>query len=143
MAELNFATGIVEFKVNGLRTININPSDVGFLETIYALMGKVEAIEAETSKKREKADDAAKIFEYFRASDKKMRESVDSVFGDGFCVDVFKGVRLMAMADGLTVLENFLFAVIDQMDDSIKENMAKRNDRIAKYTAKYEKYHKK
>lgn len=143
MAELNFETGLVEVKVNGVRTININPSDVGLLETIYALMGKIESIETETAKKREKADDPAKIFDYFRASDKKMREAVDSVFGNGFCDDVFKDVRLMAMANGLTVMENFLFAVIDQMDESIKENMAKRNDRIAKYTAKYEKYHQK
>lgn len=143
MAELNFSTGLVDFTVNGVRTIQINPSDVGFLETIYALLGKVEAIESDTAKKREKADDTAKIFDYFRASDKKMREAVDSIFGQGFCDDVFKGVRLMAMADGLTVLENFLFAVIDQMDDSVQENLAKRNDRISKYTAKYEKYHQK
>lgn len=143
MAELNFETGLVSFTVNGVRTININPSDVGFLETIYALMGKIEAIDTETSKKREKADDPAKIFDYFRSSDKKMREAVDSVFGEGFSNDVFHDVRLTAMANGLTVLENFLFAVIDQMDESVTENLAKRNDRISKYTKKYEKYHQK
>ena len=63
---------------------------------------------------------------------------MDSVFGDGFCAEVFHGMQLTAMAGGLTVLENFVFAVIDKMDESIRDNMAKREGRIAKYTAKYQ-----
>lgn len=138
MAEINFSTGVVEMSVNGKRTIKFNPADVGFIETLYSLMAKVEEIETESQKKREKTDDPAKVFDYFRSSDKRMREAVDAVFGESFCDDVFDGVRLVALADGLTVLENFVFAVIDQMDESVRANMAARNDRVAKYTAKYQ-----
>ena len=140
MAEIRFSTGVVEMPVNGGRTIRFNPVDVGFLDTLYGLLAKVDAIDKETAKKREKTEDLSKVFDYLRASDRRMREAVDAVFGEGFSDDVFNGVRLTAQADGLSVLENFAFAVIDQMDESVTENMARRNERIAKYTAKYEKY---
>ena len=138
MKELNFETGLVEMAVNGGRTVRFNPADIGFLETVYGLLAKLETIEKEMEKKRAKTDDLAKLFDHSRNGDKRMREAVDSIFGEGFCADVFPGVRLMAMADGLTVLENFLFAIVDEMDESVRVNLAQRNDRIAKYTAKYQ-----
>lgn len=140
MPEIRFSTGVVEIPVNGGRAIRFNPVDVGFLDTLYGLLAKVDMIDKETAKKREKTEDLSKVFDYMRASDKRMREAVDAVFGEGFSDDVFNGVRLVAQADGLSVLENFVFAVLDQMDESVTENMAKRSERIAKYTAKYEKY---
>lgn len=138
MEGINFETGLVDMPVNGGRKIKFNPADIGFLETIYGLLAKLETIEKEMEKKRAKTDDLAKLFDHSRSSDKRMREAVDSVFGEGFCADVFPGVRLMAMANGLTVLENFLFAIIDEMDESVRANLEQRNDRIAKYTAKYQ-----
>lgn len=140
MAEINFSTGVVEMSVNGKRTIRFNPSDVGFMETLYGLMAKIEKDETEIQKKREKTDDAAKVFDYFRSSDKRMRNTVDAVFGENFCNDVFDGVRLVAMdtVTGLTVIENFIFAVIDQMDESVRTSLEKRNASIAKYTEKYQ-----
>lgn len=141
MVELNFDIGLVEMKVNGARSIWVNPSDVGFLETLYTLMGKIDAIDKDINKKREKTDDPAKLFDVHRASDRRMREAVDAVFGENFCADVFQGVRLLAITEsGLTVLENFIYAVIDQMDDSTKVNLSNRNASINKYTAKYQKY---
>lgn len=140
MKELNFSTGVVEMKVNGVRTIRFNPSDIGFLETLYGLLGKIEAIDADTAKKKDKAADTAKLFDLARSSDQRMRDAVDGIFGEGFCNEVFQGVRLMALSDGLTVIENFIFAVVDEMDESVRDNLAKRNDRIAKYTAKYKQY---
>lgn len=142
MKELTFDTGVVEMSVNGGRVIRFNPADIGFLETLYGLIGKIEAIDTETAKKKDKSDDPAKMFDYSRAADKRMREAVDAVFGDGFCADVFQELRLIAMANGLSVIENFIFSIIDEMDESVQENLAKRKGRIAKYTEKYAKYKK-
>ena len=142
MKELNFSTGVVEMAVNGGRTIRFNPADVGFLENLYCLLGKIEAIGAEGKKKQDKTDDPAKLFDYAKSSEKRMRAEVDSMFGEGFCADVFQEVRLTALADGLTVIENFAFAIVDEMDESIQDNLTKRDGRIAKYTAKYQKYKK-
>lgn len=138
MKELNFETGLVEMAVNGGRVIRFNPADVGFMDTLYGLLGKIESIEAEARKKQDKTDDLAKLFDRSRASDKRMRDAVDSVFGEGFCADVFPGIRLTALANGLSVLENFVFAIMDEMDESVRDNLAKREGRIAKYTAKYQ-----
>lgn len=139
MDEIRFATGVVEMPVNGGRTIRFNPADIGFLDTLYSLLGKLDAINNDEDKKRAKTDDPAKFFDYARLCDRRMKEAVDAVFGEGFSGEVFGELRLFALADGLTVIENFIFAIIDKMDDSVKENMEKRNDRMAKYTAKYRK----
>lgn len=138
MKELNFDLGLKEMAVNGGRVVRFNPSDVGFLETLYGMIAKMESIGTELEKKRAKTNDLAALFDCSKSCDRKMRDAIDSVFGEGFCADVFPGVRLTAMANGLTVLENFAYAIIDEMDEDIKDNLAKRNDRIAKYTAKYQ-----
>ena len=140
MEELRFETGLVEMSVNGGRTIRFNPSDIGFMETLYNMIGKIEAIDRETALKKDKTDDPAKLFDYARASDKRMKEAVDAIFGEGFSDDVFRGLRLVAMADGLTVIENFVFAIVDKMDDSVRANMEQREGRIAKYTEKYKRH---
>ena len=49
---------------------------------------------------------------------------------------------LFAIADGMTVIENFLFGVLDMMDESVTENISKRDAKIRKYTEKYRKYRK-
>lgn len=137
MPDITFSTGVIEMSVNGKRTIRFNPADVGFIETLYTLMAKVEAIEKEGQTRRSKQNDPAKDFDSFRRDDIKMKEAVDAVFGEGFCDDVFDGVRLVALSDGLTVLEQFVFAVLDHVDASVRDNIEKRNAKIEQYTAKY------
>ena len=139
MGEINFSTGVVDMSVNGVRTIRFNPSDYGYLEELFALASKVQAIAEKMSEKVESAKGTAKMFDYYRAAEKQMREAVDQVFGENFCNDVFQGVRLMATVDGLTVFETFLFAVVDKMDEDIKKNMSMRGDRINSYMEKYRK----
>ena len=81
MKELKFETGLAEMAVNGGRVIRFNPADVGFMDTLYSLLAKIEAIEGETRKKQDRTDDLAKLFDRSRAGDKRMREAVDGVFG--------------------------------------------------------------
>lgn len=144
MKELTFSTGRVEFNVNGKRTVSINPADVSFAETLYALMSKLDSIEKDSGRKLDKTNDPVKMFEAYRGRDKKAQEAVDAVFGAGFCADVFEAVSLFAVTDtGLTAVENFLFAVLDEMDETATANVGRRSASIEKYTAKYEKYHQK
>lgn len=136
---LCFDNGLVELAVNGGRTIRLNPADAGFAETLHELVCRLNAIHEETGKAVEGAAGAER-FELRRREDARLREAVDAVFGEGFCADVFPGMRLFALAEGMTVVENFLFALLDRMDEDITGNLAKRDSRIAKYTAKYRKY---
>lgn len=123
------------------RSVDFNPADQGFTENLYGLVSKLSAIHEETTKRYETEENPAVRFDISRSEDAEMREAVDSIFGEGFCKDVFK-TRLFAIADGLTIVENFLFAILDEMDDSITENLSKRDARIRKYTEKYSKYKK-
>lgn len=124
------------------RTVDFNPSDQGFAENLYGMVCKLQKIHDDCEKKYQAEQDPVARFEISMAMDQEMRESVDSIFGEGFCRDVFK-VRLFSMADGMTVIENFLFALLDEMDASVTENLEKRDARIKKYTEKYSKYTKK
>lgn len=123
------------------RAVDFNPADQGFAESLYGLISKLSKIHEAKKKEYEAEQDLTNRFEINMAEDTEMRKAVDSLFGDGFCKDVFK-VRLFAMADGMTIVENFLFAILDEMDESITENLSKRDARIRKYTEKYSKYKK-
>lgn len=138
MEELNFALGVETFTVNGGRTISFNPGDEGFLEVLYGLIGKLDDLTGERRKKTEKAgENWAKRFEHAKSCDERMRAAVDDVFGAGFSDDVFGSVRLTAAADGLSVVENLIWAVVDRMDESVKANLARRSERVRYYTDKY------
>lgn len=121
------------------RSVDFNPADQGFAEDLYGLVSKIEKIHKEKAKESEQQEDPALRFDISRAEDKEMRAAVDSLFGEGFSKDVFR-TRLFALVNGMTAVENFLFALLDEMDESITENMAARDARIKKYTDKYSKY---
>ena len=123
------------------RAVDFNPADQGFAESLYGLISKLSKIHDARKKEYEAEPDLSNRFEISMAEDAEMRKAVDFLFGDGFCKDVFK-VRLFALSDGMTVIENFLMAILDEMDESVTENLAKRDARIKKYTEKYSKYKK-
>ena len=123
------------------RFVDFNPASQEFAEALYALVSRISEIHKAKEKERESETDILKKFDINRAEDEEMRAAVDFVFGAGFCEDVFK-VRLFAVCDGLTVIENFLFTVMDEMDASIMDSIAKRDAQIKKYTEKYNKYKK-
>lgn len=121
------------------RSVDFNPADQGFAEALYGLVSKIGKIHETKIKEYEAAEDAAARFDISRAEDGEMQEAVDALFGEGFSRDVFK-TRLFALTDGLTVIEGFLYSLLDAMDESITASVAKRDARIKKYTDKYQKY---
>ena len=134
---INFETGLQEIDVNGAATIRINPMDEGFLEELYGLLSKLEEIATETEPGEHV--NLADRFDMARKRDRLMREAVDDICGTDFCQKVFGDSRLFALSGGLTLIENFLYGVLDYMDDDLKAQQAKRNEKIAFYTAKYRK----
>lgn len=136
---LRYLSVIVDGQDTG-RTVNFNPADQEFSETLYALVHRIGEIHKAKNLERETQTDILKKFEINRAEDQEMREAVDTVFGEGFSSDVFK-VRLFALSDdGLTVVEGFLLSLLDELDASITAKMAKRDANIRRYTDKYRKF---
>lgn len=132
--------GLVELDINGKRTIKFNPSDIGFAEDLYGLASKIGAIQDAKEAEYAATSDPVARFDVSRSEDKEMRAVVDDYFGDGFCGDLFPGVRLYALADGMTLIEGLLYGLLDKMDDDITANIARRDAKIKKYTDKYHKY---
>ena len=127
-------TGLVELDINGVRTIKFNPSDIGFAEDLYGLASKIGAIQDAREAEFAKTEDPVAKFDISLSEDKEMRAAVDDYFGEGFCSDVFPGVRLYALADGM------LYGLLDKMDEDITANIARRDAKVKKYTDKYHKY---
>lgn len=144
MEEVKLTSGIRRLPVivdgqNTGRVVMFNSADQEFAEVLYALVHRIGEIHKAKNEQRKAEPDILKKFEINRAEDQEMRAEVDAVFGEGFCGDVFQ-TRLFALSDGMTVVENFLFALLDELDESITANMAKRDDKLRKYTEKYRKY---
>ena len=119
-------------------TIKINPSDAGFMETLYGLAATLDGIEQKCMDASKDEEDFAKVFELKRGADKEMREVVDSVFGAGFCEAAYNGLRMDGvLTDGTLVYEDLVFKVVDAMDADIRNRVAKRNATVEKYTSKY------
>ena len=142
MAELNFDTGLVTYKVNGQREISFNPADVAFVKRLFntfdSLSKQQDAIGGE-----DQNVDGAKLFDLVEQREQKMRADIDDVFGDSVCDKIFGNVSVFALAGGLPLWCNFLMAVIDKIDAAIEDEQKQASPRVAKYMAKYEKYKRK
>lgn len=142
MSELNFDTGLVTYKVNGRCEISFNPADVAFVKRLFntfdGLSKQQEDIDVEN-----KEIDGSQLFELVEQRDKKMREDIDSIFGEAVCDKIFGKVSIFALAGGLPLWCNFLMAVIDKIDAAIEDEQKLASPRVAKYMAKYEKYKRK
>lgn len=139
MKELKFDTGLVTFSLNGVCDVSFNPTDSAFVQRLFdafnTLDRKQEAYKAEI----EKMSDKGKIFEIAKERDREMREILDGIFEAPVCDALFGSMNVYALADGLPVWCNLMFAVMDEIDTSFAREQKATNARITKYTAKYHK----
>lgn len=140
MKELVFDTGRITFSVNGACEVSFNPTDSEFVKRLFdafeTLDKKQDAYKAEV----EKMADKKQIFDIARQRDKEMREIIDSVFEAPVSDSLFGSMNVYALADGLPVWCNLMFAVMDEVDTTFAREQKATDARIKKYT---EKYHKK
>nr|DAG62663.1 MAG TPA: tail assembly chaperone [Caudoviricetes sp.] len=136
--ELNFANGVQSYTVNGVKdALRLNPADAEMLRKVYLALKDLEGKQKEQAEAREKSGDIQAVFDRLHALDQEMRGVLDGLFGDGLCEKIFGEMSLYALADGFPVWENFLLAVIDLFDDSVKREAALSDKRIQKHVQKY------
>lgn len=142
MKELNFATGLTSYKVNGGYEIRFNPADSAFVGRLFntfdGLAKRQDQAEVESLEMS-----GAELFVIAEQRDKEMREAIDGIFGEPVCEKIFGNQSVYAMADGLPLWCNFLMAVIDEVDASVTAQQKQANPRVQHYMAKYAKYSKK
>lgn len=137
MNTLNFDTGVVTFLVNDKAEISFNPTDSNFVERLFRTFDDLDKRQDAYKEKVSKIGNKREIFEVARRLDQEMREMIDGIFQKPVCEDLFGGMNVYALADGLPVWCNFLLVVIDQIDTTFAREQKATNPRIAKYTAKY------
>jgi hypothetical protein len=136
--ELNFANGVQSYTVNGVEdALRLNPTDAEMLQKIYLAMKDLEGKQKERAKVGKRSEDIEETFSLLHALDQEMRGVLDILFGIGVCEKIFGEMSLYASADGLPVWENFILAVIDLFDDSVKREAALSDKRIQKHVQKY------
>ena len=136
--ELNFSHGVQSYTVHGVEgAFRLNPSDAEMLRKVYLALKDLEGKQKEQAEAREESGDIQAVFDRLHALDQEMRGVLDGLFGDGLCEKVFGEMSLYALADGFPVWENFLLAVIDLFDDSVKREAALSDKRIQKHVQKY------
>ena len=147
MKALNFDSGFVSFSVNGIEdAVRFNPTDTEFFRRLY---NTFEDIDRRCEQYKLRAEnlvqgDAAAQYKLMEELDKEITERIDTVFGDpGLSSRIFVDGNLPispnALAGGLPIWANFLLAVLDERDDSFKEQEKLTKSRMDKYLKKYKK----
>ena len=139
MNTLNFDTGIKTFSVNDKTEVSFNPTDSNFVERLFGTFDELDKKQESYKDEVSRIADKKEIFEVARRRDAEMREMIDGIFQQPVCGDLFGGMNVYALADGLPVWCNFLLVVMEQVDTSFAREQKAMNPRIQKYTAKYHK----
>lgn len=136
MKELNFETGLEEYRLNDRCVVRFNPADHKFADKLYAAF--------DTLQKKQKAKDVdiekmspREAFDYLNGLDTEMREVIDGVFGTPVCADLFGDMSVYASAGGSPLWFNLTMTLIGELDEQVKREKALQDEKILKYTKKY------
>lgn len=139
---ISFDTGVVEYKINDAYTLAFNPTDVFFIERIFATFDALDQKQDAYSAAIEKVKTNAEVFETAHTMDAEMREMIDTAFGAEVSAPIFGGLNVYALADGLPLWVNLMMGIIDEMDSAFAREKKAGNARMQKWTEKYNKKRK-
>lgn len=132
---LNFSNGVQEYDINGA-TVKFNGTDYVFAERLVNTFDRMEGLQ-QKYKGQLQARSGNDVFKACRAIDREMRDVIDALFADKVADKIFGTCSCYALADGLPVWVNLIFAVMDEIDDTIISEQKKTDPRLDAYLAKY------
>lgn len=136
---LSFDTGLVEYEINGAVTVRFNPTDAAFTERLYKAFTDLDARQDEFQRKVDEiGGDGAAMFAYAKERDEEMRGIIDGLLGEGVADALFPGMNCYALADGLPVWINLMFAVADEIQAAYTAEQKKTDPRVAGYNERYQ-----
>lgn len=123
MRELNFDSGIVEYRVNGKATLSFNRSDPNLYNRMQELNGKLAAIDSDLKKEKDAAEDGLALVKLFSAYDKRIKAELSFVFGEQNDFDaIFEGQNVLSIAgNGKLLITNFIEALQPIIESGVKE----------------------
>ena len=123
MRELNFNSGIVEYRVNGKATLSFNRSDPNLYNRMQELNGKLAAIDSDLKKEKDAAEDGLALVKLFSAYDKRIKAELSFVFGEQNDFNaIFEGQNVLSIAgNGKFLITNFIEALQPIIESGVKE----------------------
>lgn len=131
MEQLNFDSGIREYKINNNGVLRFNPGDPNvyarFMEASEKIQEAESTMEAKMKALENSKDSGVAVLQLLAEVDKQMKEILNWVFGKGNDFDeILEGVNLLAVAtNGERVVTNLLNALLPIIQDGA-ENCAKQ-----------------
>lgn len=139
MKELKIATGVETYKLNDSVEVSFNPTDAAFGEKLFNAFDTLDKRQESYKAEVGKAEGKRELFDVVRKLDGEMRDIINDVFEFDVCNGLFGELNVYALAEGLPLWANLLFAIMDEMDETVMREKKAMNPRIAKYTKKYHK----
>ena len=127
MENLNISVGIKEYQlVEGGAVLSFNPGDPNVYARYMEALPKIKSVEMEMSAKAKAInasdeDAGEKSLQIMRETDRKMKELLNSIFGEGNDFEkILKGVNLMAVTETGRVISNVLDGLTPIMNSGAK-----------------------
>ena len=135
MENIQFDSGVKEFKVNGEGVLRFNPSDPNLYARFLDATEKIKELEEGLAAKMQASEDrnhGAETVKAIADADKQMKDVLGWVFGAGNDMDkILGGVNLLALAgNGERVVTN-LFAALQPILVAGAESCAKEKTEAA------------
>lgn len=138
MNKLTFETGLRTYSLNDACEVRFNPTDISFAQRLFEAFDALEQKQEDYQHQAAALTEPREIFAFARERDLEMRELLDAVLEAPVCAALFGGMNLYAMASGLPVWCNLLFAIMDKMDAALIQEQKAGNPRLKKYLEKYQ-----
>lgn len=132
---LNFDSGVREFRVNGGAILRFNPRDPNVSARFMEAAKKLEQIESEFVAKaealkvsaEENPNNGTQVLELMREADRKIKDTLAWIFGESNDFDaIFGGCNVLAVADnGERLVTNFVAALIPIIQEGAQAIISK------------------
>lgn len=134
-----FEEGYKEFTINGdpTRVIKFNPSDISIIERAQKV--RKEISEEVKSLDNLKIEDEEELANAVNKVNEIVKEKINYMFGSDVSGIAFGLQSPIASANGVTLAERFISAVLPIIQKEIEEEDKKSKVRISKYTERYHK----
>lgn len=116
MKELNFDSGIVEYRIAGGGVLRFNPGDPNLYSRFMEATEKFKTIEQTLLQRSTDAADAQQVLSLLHETDRQMKQLLNWVFGGGNDFDkALGGVNLLAVGAGGERVAANLFAALEEI----------------------------
>lgn len=140
--EIQIATGLQEFKLNGVVSVFFNPTDAAFIEKVFKTFDELDKAQDNYSERLDKAKSLTEMFNFLSDLNKEMREKLFNLFDMDIVTPLIGNANVYALSEGMPIWANIMFAIIDEIDTSFDEQTKLSDAKIKKYTSKYTRDHK-